>query len=224
MADGPLSRRDFVKGTVIAASCAALGVGAVGSVLPLWPTSAPKTPAPILIKHPGGAQRTATVRDLDGDGLVVAHGTWLGYPAMLLKVKASTLEASSAARGYNTAQHAVAHPTEPDMALLAYDARCTHMGCTVGFNRTLGESHDIPDYEGEGVAGRVLCPCHQAQFDVFDLGKNLAGPAPRPLGVLRLRLGDPVDGSPSLEGIETIRQATYRAADRAGDGAAYDLG
>lgn len=48
----------------------------------------------------------------------------------------------------------------------AFSARCTHLGCVVQFK---------PD----GGAPHFACNCHGSQFDIN--GKNIAGPAPRPL-------------------------------------------
>lgn len=56
-----------------------------------------------------------------------------------------------------------------DGSIRALSAVCTHLGCTV-------------DREGEGFH----CPCHGSQFDAT--GKNVAGPAPRPLPWRRLTL------------------------------------
>jgi ubiquinol-cytochrome c reductase iron-sulfur subunit len=49
----------------------------------------------------------------------------------------------------------------------AFSKICTHVGCPVSL------------YEDQ--TGRVLCPCHQSQFDVHDGAKPVFGPATRPL-------------------------------------------
>jgi isorenieratene synthase len=51
--------------------------------------------------------------------------------------------------------------------LEALDARCTHMGCPVQLT-------------GDGF----VCPCHAGRYDTD--GKNVSGPPPRPLDVLRV--------------------------------------
>jgi Rieske Fe-S protein len=160
------------------------------------------------------------------DGPAVAHvlGEWQLRPAVVLKVHVATLRASSAARGYNTGQFALQHPTEAGMAVLAYDAKCTHLGCAVGYNATLGDSRDIPDYAQEGAQGRLLCPCHLSQFDVFDLGNSQpAQPAKRPLDAIRIAWGDAVDGSPTIVGTQRFYQAEARDADQQGAGTAFGL-
>ena len=46
---------------------------------------------------------------------------------------------------------------------VAFSAKCTHMGCTVA-----------------PAGARLKCPCHGSVYDALT-GKNIAGPAPRPL-------------------------------------------
>jgi cytochrome b6-f complex iron-sulfur subunit len=56
----------------------------------------------------------------------------------------------------------------------AFFARCTHLGCVVKF-------------EG-GEAPHFHCNCHGSSFDLT--GKNLSGPAPRPLTPLKVIVKD----------------------------------
>lgn len=49
-----------------------------------------------------------------------------------------------------------------DGELRAFDAKCTHAGCNVGF-----------------AGSRLFCPCHGGVYDLN--GKNVAGPPPLPL-------------------------------------------
>jgi cytochrome b6-f complex iron-sulfur subunit len=51
----------------------------------------------------------------------------------------------------------------------AFNAICTHLGCTVQFR---------PDMQ------RIWCACHGGQYDP-ETGKNIAGPPPRPLAPLK---------------------------------------
>lgn len=64
--------------------------------------------------------------------------------------------------------------------VVALSDRCTHLGCHVAW-RPLDPSED-----GLGTHGRFACPCHGAIFDRY--GRVMAGPAPRPLDLLRLTL------------------------------------
>jgi Rieske Fe-S protein len=59
--------------------------------------------------------------------------------------------------------------------IVAYSAVCTHVGCLVeGFEK--------------GV-NRLLCPCHQSEYDPADGGKVTNGPAPARLAALPLKAG-----------------------------------
>lgn len=58
----------------------------------------------------------------------------------------------------------------------AYSKICTHVGCPVSL------------YEQQ--TGRILCPCHQSQFDVNDGARPVFGPAARPLPQLPITVDD----------------------------------
>lgn len=58
----------------------------------------------------------------------------------------------------------------------AYSKICTHVGCPVSL------------YEDQ--TGRILCPCHQSQFDVHDGARPVFGPATRPLPQLPIDVDD----------------------------------
>ena len=59
---------------------------------------------------------------------------------------------------------------------VAYSKICTHAGCPVSL------------YEQE--TSRILCPCHQSQFDVLQGAKPVFGPASRSLPELPITLDD----------------------------------
>jgi len=59
---------------------------------------------------------------------------------------------------------------------LAFSKICTHAGCPVSL------------YEQE--TSRILCPCHQSQFDVTQGAKPVFGPATRPLPQLPITVDD----------------------------------
>jgi thiosulfate dehydrogenase [quinone] large subunit len=66
-----------------------------------------------------------------------------------------------------------------DGTFAAFDAVCTHAGCTVEWDQ----------------ADRVLvCPCHEAVFDPEHAAAVLQGPAPTPLTSLPLVI-DPATGT-----------------------------
>lgn len=57
----------------------------------------------------------------------------------------------------------------PDGSYVAFDAVCTHAGCTVGFDT---------------ASGVLLCPCHDATFDPAHDAAVLGGPTDQPLAGL----------------------------------------
>jgi thiosulfate dehydrogenase (quinone) large subunit len=72
----------------------------------------------------------------------------------------------------------------PDGTIVAYDAICTHAGCTVNFDR---------------LSGNLLCPCHGAIFDPAHAGRVIDGPTDEPLVSLPIRI-DATTGAISLAG------------------------
>lgn len=60
--------------------------------------------------------------------------------------------------------------------IVAYSKICTHVGCPVSLY--------------ERTTHHMLCPCHQATFDLADNGAVVFGPATRPLPQLPLRVDD----------------------------------
>ncbi len=72
----------------------------------------------------------------------------------------------------------------PNGTIVAYDAICTHAGCTVNFDR---------------LSGHLLCPCHGAIFDPAQGARVLDGPTDEPLPALPIRI-DATSGAISLAG------------------------
>ena len=60
---------------------------------------------------------------------------------------------------------------EKDSGVIAFDPRCTHLGCP---------------YRWDDARGEFLCPCHSAVFD--RAGKVVSGPPPRPLDRFPVRI------------------------------------
>jgi len=61
----------------------------------------------------------------------------------------------------------------PNDQFAAYDAVCTHAGCTVAYNS--GSKH-------------LECPCHGSVFDPAKQGSVLTGPARQPLGNIKITI------------------------------------
>ncbi len=72
----------------------------------------------------------------------------------------------------------------PDGSVVAYDAVCTHAGCTVDYDR------------GSGL---LICPCHGATFDPGHHAQPVAGPTDVPLARLPIRI-DAATGTITLNG------------------------
>ncbi len=60
-----------------------------------------------------------------------------------------------------------------DGSIVAFDAVCTHAGCTVGYDRSYG---------------LLLCPCHGAAFDPTHDGQVVAGPTNQPLASIPIHV------------------------------------
>jgi Rieske Fe-S protein len=60
--------------------------------------------------------------------------------------------------------------------VVAYSAVCTHAGCGVS--------------EWKEDLGTLFCPCHASEFDPKEDAKVVAGPAPRSLPALPLRMAE----------------------------------
>jgi ubiquinol-cytochrome c reductase iron-sulfur subunit len=76
-------------------------------------------------------------------------------------------------------QNSVPRPGQEDFGwedFLAYSKICTHAGCPASL------------YEQQ--TGRLLCPCHQSQFDLLQDAKPVFGPAARPLPKLAITVDD----------------------------------
>lgn len=190
-----LSRRQFIRRSVQLAVVGALVPGALSQLLPAVAPDAlgGGGAGPVIRRDEAtNAKIPITIDDLAGPAPVVVTAEWNFLPAVIYKVHKTKLEASARERGYNTGQYAVQHPTEEDMAIMVYQGKCKHLGCTVGFNKGLGGSKDVPDYDGDGLPdGRILCPCHQGQYDIHDLALNVPGtPPPAPLNVIRFNVGN----------------------------------
>ena len=72
-----------------------------------------------------------------------------------------------------TSQHAAWVIRQADNSLVAYDPRCTHLGCP---------------YSWDTATKRFFCPCHDGVFALD--GAVISGPPPRPLDRFQVRVAD----------------------------------
>jgi cytochrome b6-f complex iron-sulfur subunit len=77
--------------------------------------------------------------------------------------------------------------TRTEEGLMALYWRCVHLGCTVPWNQ---------------AAQKFMCPCHGSVYDIT--GQNVAGPAPRPLDYMEIK----VDGEIITVNTGKIHQRT----------------
>lgn len=104
------------------------------------------TPSPTSAATPAGT-KIGSVADLQSQGSLPFNDPATGDPALAVQV--------SGAR------------------VVAFDAVCTHAGCTVGYD------------SGQKL---FVCPCHGAEFDPSNNGAVVAGPAPTPLSSIKVQV------------------------------------
>jgi ubiquinol-cytochrome c reductase iron-sulfur subunit len=107
-----------------------------------------------------------------------ATNKWADSPTLLIHLReedAATLRANIAT---SLATHNESPPYVAGMwqNYVAYSKICTHAGCPASL------------YEQQ--TNRLLCPCHQSQFNITDQAKPIFGPATRRLPMLPLDLED----------------------------------
>jgi len=120
--------------------------------------------------------RTKSTAVAAGDELVYAQGANEGDP-----INASDLKAGTAVHAFpqgktNDSDNLIeiVHLAHGSPELVAYSAICTHLGCSVLTNLT--SDGDIP------------CPCHGSVFNPANGASVVAGPAPRPLPSLPIKV------------------------------------
>lgn len=172
---GRVSRRGFIR------RAAALGISmsAIGAFLAAC--SAGATPAPAT--HGSSPQPAVSQPAVSQPALGQPPAGQGGGPAAI----ANTKDFASAASATFTA------PTNGDPGVIvkladgsfvAYDAICTHAGCTVAYDPRTGD---------------LLCPCHGSTYDPAQGAKVLARPAPKPLTELPIKI-DQSTGAITLGG------------------------
>jgi rieske iron-sulfur protein len=68
-----------------------------------------------------------------------------------------------------------------ELGFVAFESKCTHLGCQVYFTKGRTPVGDYPD-------GIIYCPCHQGSFDPYRGAKVVSGPPPQPLPRIPLRV------------------------------------
>ena len=163
--------RRGVLGALLAAASGALGLGGLSLVRSLGP-------APRTAYHRTGWTDGVHLVDAEGRrvdaGALKAGGILTVFPegpqsraddqVVLLRVPLADLRLPAGREGWTPEGY------------IAYSKVCTHAGCPVGLYQNVGYL--------------LLCPCHQATFDVSRGAIPVFGPAPRQLPQLPLRIGE----------------------------------
>ena len=120
----------------------------------------------------GGMETVYPWRESDGDGTTVEsehHLTEIAMgvrnPVMLIRIKPMDMGRVVKRRGQESFNFG---------ELFAYTKVCSHLGC--------------PSSLYEQQTYRILCPCHQSQFDALHFAKPIFGPAARALAQLPITI------------------------------------
>ncbi len=133
--------------------------------------------APLVKMRPedidaGGMETVFPWRESDGDGTTVeshhrlnAIAMGVRNPVMLIRIKPADLNRVVKRKGQESFNFG---------DLFAYTKVCSHLGC--------------PSSLYEQQSYRILCPCHQSQFDALHFAKPIFGPAARALAQLPITI------------------------------------
>nr|WP_238950798.1 ubiquinol-cytochrome c reductase iron-sulfur subunit [Mycobacterium sp. IDR2000157661] len=120
----------------------------------------------------GGMETVFPWRESDGDGTTVESSHHLAEiamgvrnPVMLIRIKAQDAAKVVKRKGQESFNFG---------DLYAYTKVCSHLGCPASL------------YEQQTY--RILCPCHQSQFDALHFAKPIFGPAARALAQLPITI------------------------------------
>ncbi|SKG01226.1 Probable ubiquinol-cytochrome c reductase iron-sulfur subunit (Rieske iron-sulfur protein) [Mycobacteroides abscessus subsp. bolletii] len=118
----------------------------------------------------GGMETVFPWRESDGDGTTIESHEKLSHiqmgirnPVMLIRVRPTDMPKVVKRKGQENFNYG---------DLFAYTKICSHLGC--------------PTSLFEQQTYRILCPCHQSQFDALHFAKPIFGPAARALAQLPL--------------------------------------
>ncbi|HKM24424.1 MAG TPA: ubiquinol-cytochrome c reductase iron-sulfur subunit, partial [Corynebacterium sp.] len=104
-------------------------------------------------------------RDVYEDHMHSVHGP--RNPVMLIRLRTSDAEKAIEREGQEDFHYGDYY---------AYSKICTHIACPTSL------------YEAQ--TNRILCPCHQSQFDALQYGKPVFGPAARALPQLPITVDE----------------------------------
>ena len=135
---------------------------------------------PILLKirpediDAGGMETVFPWRESDGDGATVESHHHIAElmrhvrnPVMLIRLRPTDMPKVVKRQGQESFNYGT---------LFAYTKVCSHLGCPASLYEQ--QSH------------RILCPCHQSQFDALQFARPIFGPAARALAQLPITVDE----------------------------------
>ena len=168
------SRRTFVKAGVVvagAAWAAAFGGSVLRSITSAAEQAANATENVFLYYVPEGESPWYANRD--GKEVVADEFPPMESAKVLIKGKKAVLIRVDEAKLVDRAGS--------EMGFVAFESKCTHLGCQVYFIAGRTPIGERPD-------GIIYCPCHQGAFDPYRGAKVVYGPPPQPLPRIPLRV------------------------------------
>jgi len=114
------------------------------------------------------------------DFLFPPKATGLTYPRLLVAKTSDLAAGKSQLFEYPTQDRSAILIHLPDGDFVAYDALCTHLGCSVHFDQ-------VPVKGWENNPEQIFCPCHGGVFDP-KTANVLGGPPLRPLPKIKLEI------------------------------------
>ncbi|MER3425647.1 MAG: Rieske (2Fe-2S) protein [Thermus sp.] len=136
------------------------------------PEKEPLKPGDILVFAQGGEQGIP----IKPEALKVGDPMVLAYP---MDPKTKVVKSGEAKNTILLARYA-SETLDPEVAqhavegIVAYSAVCTHLGCIIS--------------QWLAAKGAALCPCHGGTYDLAHGARVIAGPPPRPIPQLPLKL------------------------------------
>ena len=148
----------------------ALGVASIGvaMVFPLRSMLSFRRPDPVTSLR-RTVWRAGGIRLVTPDGVPVRVADVTAGTIQIVMPEGHTKDGDAPAFVVRLDPARLVKPPSGGMAdgVVAYSLLCTHAGCPVALY--------------EQTTGRMLCPCHQSAFDLWNGATPVAGPAARPL-------------------------------------------
>jgi ubiquinol-cytochrome c reductase iron-sulfur subunit len=161
--ESPLHRRGLV-GMLL------LGAGSIGVAMlfPLRSLLSFRRPDPVTLLR-RTVWRTGGLRLVTPEGVPVRAADVSPATIQIVMPEGHTKDGDAPAFVVRLDPNRLVKPPSGGLAggVVAYSLLCTHAGCPVALY--------------EQTTGRMLCPCHQSAFNLYDGAVPIAGPAARPL-------------------------------------------